>query len=184
MTPRVWAASSALGQLENDRRRLAFGRSALLGQDVVQGPPLDERHRQIMDAVDLARVVDGAQVRMAERGRRAGLAIKPLEQFAVIVGEAGNFERDRPVELRIFRQVDVPHRAAAQRAHDAIPPESLGQRRGRRRLFRWNRRLVLQADVLRPRMQIGVVIRRFPITGTRDRKIRTAAPQPRPGLRK
>ena len=79
------------GQLENDGRRLALGRSTLLGQHVVQRSPLDERHRQIMDAVDLARVVDGAQVRMAERRRRAGLAIKPLEQFAIIVGEAGDF---------------------------------------------------------------------------------------------
>ncbi len=81
-----------LGQLEHDRRRVALGGTSFLGQHVIKGPALDERHRQIMDAVDLPRVMHGTQVRMAHRRGRTGLPIEAFDQFSVaIVREPGDF---------------------------------------------------------------------------------------------
>jgi hypothetical protein len=78
--------------------------------------------------VNLADVVDGADVGMPQRGRGLRLPVEPLEQLARrIVPEVGRLERDLPAELHVLGEVDGPHRPAAERPHDAVTAELAGQ---------------------------------------------------------
>ncbi len=142
------------GQLQHKRRGGAAVERAAIGQHFGKKPPLDVGHRQVTDAVDLADVVNRAQIRVAKHGGGTGLAVEPRRHFRVVVifGEFRNFEGDGPLELRVVRQVDGTHRSLPQATPDPITPELLRQRTGpHRREGAWrDRRLAGTRPVLGP----------------------------------
>ena len=85
---------------------------------------LEQLHDQVGLAVLLADVVDGADVRMTQPRGRAGLALEPLAALRVVGEIPGqHLERDRAVEPRVARPVDLPHPACAQRSGDSVGAE-------------------------------------------------------------
>lgn len=83
-------------------------------------------HRQVVDALDLAEVVDRAMLGMSERGGDAGFALEPLGEAMVRVRVAGDLQRHRAIELGVVREEDHPHPATSQDALDAVPDEHRG----------------------------------------------------------
>ena len=86
-------------------------------------------------AVVLADVVDRADVRMVQGGRRLGFALKTGERLRV----AGNFFReefqgDETMQAGVFGFVNHAHAAAAEFFHDAVVRNGLVNHRELRRL--------------------------------------------------
>ena len=75
MTPWAWASASAQGQLPGQGGGLGLGHGLARGDHLGQRLAVDVGHRQEVDAVDLAHVVDRAEVGVLQRGRGAGLAL-------------------------------------------------------------------------------------------------------------
>ena len=76
----------------------------------------------------LADVVDGANVRMIQRGSRPGLRSQPLNRLRVLAEFVGyELQRDLAAQAGVLAGVDHTHPARAQLARDAIvrncPPE-------------------------------------------------------------
>ena len=96
---------------------------------------VDVSHRDVRDAVLLARIEDGADPLVIDARRHLRLAPEAFEQ---IVGEHGDrgqdLERDLAVELRVDGEVDHALPAAAELAHEAVAPESCLLRGWRPRL--------------------------------------------------
>ena len=76
-------------------------------------------------AVLTADVVERADVRVVERGDRAGFALEPLAELRV-AGEVRrqDLDRDGAIETRVARLVDLAHPARAERRHDFVRTES------------------------------------------------------------
>ena len=53
-------------------------------QDVAQGSPADQRHRQVRHAVGQLEVIDGEDVGMVELGQRLGLRLETLDETLVL----------------------------------------------------------------------------------------------------
>jgi len=94
---------------------------------------LEPLHHQVRDAavgaVGAPHVEERADVRMAERGDRAGLAL----EAGAAVGIGGelvrqHLDRDEPVEPRVAGGEDLAHTPAPQRAHDFVGTEPLARR--------------------------------------------------------
>jgi len=82
--------------------------------DMFQRGAVEVFHDDIRLAVLLADVVDGADIRMVERGGGSGLAAEALERQPVsgyIFGE--EFEGDEAVKASVLGLVDDAHAAAA-----------------------------------------------------------------------
>ena len=76
---------------------------------------LDVGHRNIVRPLDLADVVDRANIGMPQRRRGPGLAVKALQQIGRrLLLEMRRLERDLSLELRVLGQVDHSHGALAQ----------------------------------------------------------------------
>lgn len=71
-------------------------------QPVREGPALDGSHREILDLAGITDVIDRANVRVPERGRRSGPAKKPMPRFGVLRVELGNLQRDLSVQARVM----------------------------------------------------------------------------------
>ncbi len=76
----------------------------------------------------LADVVDGADVRVVERGRRLGLALEAAQGLGIL-GDVvrQELQGDKTVEARIFRLVDHTHAATAQLLDDAVVRNGLAK---------------------------------------------------------
>ena len=91
----------------------------------MQVRPLDERHRDVLDAVGLTQIVNAEDVLVRDLPREQQLLLEaPLEVDA----DAGirqhlgpdHLERDRDAELLVLRLVDRAHAADAQQPLDAV----------------------------------------------------------------
>jgi hypothetical protein len=106
---------------EVGRRRL--GQAPFFLQPGQQGSSGKQRHRQVVNAVDLAHVVDRAQVGVGEGGRDPGLAVEALERLGVGArAEAGDLEGHLPVELGVVGQVNPAHAALPQHPKYPVAP--------------------------------------------------------------
>ena len=75
----------------------------------------------VADAPD---VVDGEDVRMIERRRRARLVLEPFAQIVVVAHRVReHFQRDRAMQLRIVREIDLSHPAGADERADFVAAE-------------------------------------------------------------
>jgi hypothetical protein len=88
----------------------------------------DELHDEVGEAVDVARVVDGDDARVAEARGGMGLAPEALDDLGlVLVRAAENLHGDGPVELAVAAAIDDGHRAAPDlRLEDVRPQLSRG----------------------------------------------------------
>jgi hypothetical protein len=72
-------------------------------------------HDDEMQTVALTDVVDGCDIRMIQRGGRAGFALEALHPFRVsrqVVRE--NLDRDGPIKPRVPREIHLTHAAGAK----------------------------------------------------------------------
>jgi hypothetical protein len=100
-----------------------------------QGFALEVLHHQESDAVVAAHIEDGADVRMAQCGEDAGLAVEALPPRRVgRQRRRYDLDRNGPFQAGVAALVDLAHPAGAQRLNDFVRPESssAGQRHFRR----------------------------------------------------
>ena len=119
-------------------------------QGLIGGQPADARqqrgqvfavhvfHGNERHALDLADVVDAADIGVGDLARHAHLAVESLQQPLVLGGFFGQeFQRHRLAQHQVGGAIDFAHAAAAQQADDAIPPAQ--QRAGDEAAFVYNR---------------------------------------------
>src|SRR5208282_218471 len=102
-----------IGDLDAERKQCVEFHGTV-ADEMLQGRAVEVLHDDEGLAVLLANVVDGADIRMVERGRSPGLAAEALERLAVsgyIFGE--EFQGDEAVEAGVLGLVDDAHAAAA-----------------------------------------------------------------------
>ena len=99
----------------NRRQRTA------LAQQVANGLPVDVLHDEVDQLVVLALVVDPDDVRVAQPGRRAGLADEAADELRVF-GErrVHHLDGDRALEPGVHGLVDRRHAAPGEAGHNAI----------------------------------------------------------------
>ena len=91
-------------------------------------PPVRIVHDRERDAVMLADVHQGNDVRMSQLGQAAHFACKPARKRGIVDEvSARHFDNDVALELVVMRNVDVGHAPFAELAQYAIAP--LAQRR-------------------------------------------------------
>src|SRR5712672_1467971 len=79
--------------------------------------------------------IDGANVRMIERGRGAGFTAEPFQRLRLAGHFFGKeFERDEPSELSVLGFVHHTHAAATQLFDDVVVRDSLANH-GRSKLW-------------------------------------------------
>jgi hypothetical protein len=123
------------GDLAADVERAVGAQPALAAQDAREVGALDVLHRQVQQAVLLARVVDGDDVRMLQRGGDPGLAVEALVE-AGRLGQLGGDDLDRgaPAQVEVLGPVDEAHAAATDPLLDPIPRQHLAEMRVRCRV--------------------------------------------------
>ena len=118
--PRAWAAASALAICIDMRDGLAYRQGAAI-EPSPQRLALDELAHDEGARVEVAEVVDDEDVRMIERRGGSRLGVEPAQT----IGVGGDLrrqqlQRDRTIELRIVRAIDLAHAAGADPRDDAI----------------------------------------------------------------
>ena len=103
---------------------------ALAAQDAGKIRALDVRHRDVLDAVDLADVVDADDVPVRDLAGEQQLALEPpldlLRGGRVRHGlRADDLDRDRDFQLLVPRLVDRSHAAGPEQADDVVAAAEL-----------------------------------------------------------
>ena len=120
-TPRSCAAASPAQSCRAISSALSFGEIADALQQRRQVLAVDVLHRQEVLPVDLADVVDAADVRMRELPRDADFGEEALAADRIARQRARQeLQRDRLSELEVVGAVDLAHAAAAEQADDAV----------------------------------------------------------------
>ena len=86
---------------------------------------LDVLHREVVDALDPADLVNRDDVGVAEAGHGAGLALEGLakgQDVAALARE--DLHRHDPIEVELASLVDDPHPAAGDLAQDRVGAEA------------------------------------------------------------
>jgi len=99
--------------------------AAIVGHQRRQWLALDVGHRHQMDAIDLANLVDGHDVRVLKSAGRARLAVEALQGAGILGHALGHLERDLAAELRIVGQVDRAHAAATEQLQNPVAADAL-----------------------------------------------------------
>ena len=112
----------AFRRLAEDAQEALGRQLALLLQDRGQVPPVDELHRQELDAVALAEIEDAQDVGVRHAARELDLALEALEDLGVL-GDVrpDELQRDVAVQALVVHEVDGAHSAHAEEALDAVP---------------------------------------------------------------
>ena len=106
--------------------RATRGRQGLAGDLLPQRLAFQQLHGDEGLPVGFVDFVNGADVRMIERGRGLGFALKTAQGLRVLGDVLGQkFQRDRASELEVFRFVDHPHAARCPRPKHAVVRNSL-----------------------------------------------------------
>ncbi len=130
------------------------GRLRLAGDAPGETAALDEFQREIRQAVVFADLVNLHDVRVAQPGDGAGLAVEARQLRLVSVGAGENhLERDQAVEGQLPRLVDDAHAAAADLFEDRVAGND-GQRQ-------WRVGLAARRLVQRGRCGTGGLVRLF-----------------------
>ena len=122
--------------VDRDRDRAEAARD----DQLLERPPLEVLHRDVVGALGLAAVVDRDDVRVREPGCVLRLAPEALDELLVVrVAVVEDLDRDAAAELLVLGEVDVRHPARAELARDAVAPveegadEGVRSRHGRRK---------------------------------------------------
>ena len=124
--PRVVGRQQAGGDLPGDGQRSLDRQPALLLEDRCQVRSLDVRHRDVLDAVDLADVVDADDVPVRDLSGEQQFALEPafeLLRDEGLRGEVGPNHLDRDCHLQdlVPRLVDGAHPTHAEQPDDVVP---------------------------------------------------------------
>ena len=85
---------------------------------------LEELHGHVDEAVLLAEVEDGDDVRVVELGGRLGLALEAAAEVGLGgEGRGDRLDRDEAVQERVLGLVDLAHRALADLPDDPVLPD-------------------------------------------------------------
>ena len=109
-----------LGHVASDAHRLVDRQVAIALEAVPQRLALDVRHREVEQAVRLARVVDGHDPGVGELRHRLDLAVEALCSHGDRDLGAQHLERDEAVVLEVVGEVDPGHRSDAEFPLDAV----------------------------------------------------------------
>ena len=114
--------------LFGDTNRLLGERIATHSQELVQARARDVAHGEKQNAVRVAGIEDGNDVRMVERSSELGLAQEASPEL-VVVRELGrdDLERRLPLEAIVRSEVDGPHPATSQQRLERVPAERVAQ---------------------------------------------------------
>ena len=98
---------------------------------LLERPPLDVLHDDVVGAVRLASIEDGDDVRVREAGGMRRLSAEALDELLVVrVAAVEHLDGDTPAELLVLGEVDVGHAAAAELARHAVAPREEGAGEG------------------------------------------------------
>ena len=88
------------------------------------GLAVDVFHDDELKTVAFTDVVNSGDIRMIQRGRRAGFTLEALHPIRVPCQvPRENLERDGPIEPRVAREINLTHAAGAKQGHDLIVAE-------------------------------------------------------------
>ena len=124
-TPASCAATRPLDDLLRYRDSARHWQLSLFAQNASQVAALDVRHRDVLDAVDLAEIVDAHDVLVGDLPCEQQLALEPPFEIARrrrVCGDfrANDLECNRDSEFVVPRLVDGAHPAHAQQSNDVI----------------------------------------------------------------
>ena len=96
-------------------------RGATCNEELLQRPPLDVLHRDVVRALGLAAVVDRDDVRVGEAGGVPRLAAEALDELLVArVPVVEDLDCHAPAQLLVGSEIDVRHPARAELAGDLV----------------------------------------------------------------
>ena len=122
------------GQGVRDRRRdleQPIERQSTGGNHVIERLPLDQLHRQKVDALltwtrGFFDREDGDDVGVIERGERLRLASKAVEPLPIACDVGGkHLDGDVAPEPRVARTIDLAHAACSEQRQDRVRPKRL-----------------------------------------------------------
>jgi hypothetical protein len=118
-----------LGDLARDREGVGHGEGPAR-EAIGECRAPDEFEDQRRDAIGLFESVDGADIRVVQRGQEARFARETGTTFGV-GGEVRrqNLDRDVSPELAVARAIDLAHAASAERGDDRVRAEVTVQQR-------------------------------------------------------
>ena len=106
--------------------QLLLNPQRLSGNAVLQRLPLQIFHGDERFSLILRYLINGADIRMVQRRRRASLALKAFQRHRVFRQSFGQkFQRDEPAQSSVFRLEHHAHSPASQGFDDAIMRNSL-----------------------------------------------------------
>jgi hypothetical protein len=110
-----------VADLDRDRERFVDWQCRRALESIGQGFAFEVFEDEVVTVAVTTDIVDGADVRIVERRNRARFVFEALSRLG-IVGQRPNqhFDRDRPVEPRVARAVDLPHPARAKRRQNLV----------------------------------------------------------------
>ena len=125
----VVRGGEGVGELRPDLEQ-SLQRQATLGDEAVERLPLDELHRQEVDAFGLLDGEDADDARVVESGERLGLPLEALPPLRVR-GHLGRKDLEGHVapQLRVGGTVDLAHSPGADPGRDAVVGERLADHR-------------------------------------------------------
>src|SRR5579872_1249526 len=113
---------------------------------------LDEFHDDVQLAVDIANFVNGADVRVAERGRSAGLMEQELLSLDA-GGFADHLHRYVTLEHLVVSAIDHSHATLADLGEDSIVPQHLTDHRFAIGLWKASSRFLISLSIRRSRSE-------------------------------
>ena len=109
-------------------RQCLVERDRPLRDAVRQGWPLDQLQDQRPDAIRLLQAVDGADVRMVQRGQHLGFPLEPRQPIGVGRERLGqHLQRHVAIELGVAGLIHLPHPAFADLGGDLVASNALLQ---------------------------------------------------------
>ena len=113
-----------LGDLPRDRQRFVERQSGPRAMRSASVGPSTSSSTSARHAVRVLEPVDGADVRMIERGEHLRFALKPREPLGIGRERVGqDLQRDVATELRVARAIHLAHPARAEQADDLVDAE-------------------------------------------------------------
>ena len=113
-----------VGDLDRNLQRLVERQRPLL-QARGQRLAVQMRHDQVVRAIDAADVVDAADVGMVQGRDGASLALEAGPHIGIASDFARqDLDRDRAIEPRVARAIDLPHPAGPKGGEDLVRAEA------------------------------------------------------------
>src|SRR5437879_3668620 len=114
-----------VADLDRDLQRIGDGNRTRAREPIGERFPFEIFEEEEVDAILMAHVEPGAVVGMLQRRDSTRFTVEALAQLR-IGGELRwqDLDRDRPIEPRVARAVDLAHAAGSERRDDLVWPET------------------------------------------------------------